>query len=132
MTFQIEAGIRSNPFVENICICTDSYSNHVTALVSPNHKSLAKLADNLSKSSLAFEQLCTDSEVVKHVLKSIRDTSKQLDFSNKEIPVTITLVKEEWSQDNNLLTAALKMRRKQVNEFYSEQIKQMFAKQSWV
>ena len=112
--------------MENICVCTDPFSNHVTALVSPNRKSLTKLAEKLSKSNYTFEQLCSDADVVKHVLKSIKDTCKRLGFARKEIPTRITLCKEEWTPDN-LLTAAMKMKRKQVNEYYQEQIKQMFS-----
>ena len=100
----------------------------MTALVSPNRKSLAKLAQQQSKSNLSFEQLCCDVDVVEHVLRSIKTTCKHLGFAKKEIPVVITLVKEEWGQNNNLLTAALKLKRKQVNEFYRGQIKQMFEK----
>ena len=112
--------------MENICVCTDPFSNHVTALVSPNRKSLTKLAEKLSKSNYTFEKLCSDTDVVKHVLKSIKDTCKRLGFARKEIPTRITLCKEEWTPDN-LLTAAMKMKRKQVNEYYHEQIKQMFS-----
>ena len=72
--------------------------------------------------------MCEDSEVIQTVFKEIREKCQELDFKNKEIPTQIKLVKEEWTQDNNLLTAAFKMRRIQVNEFYSKEIAEMFAK----
>lgn len=92
--------------MENICVCTDPFSNHLTALVSPNRKAVEELAGQLQivddKDSLNFEQLCTQPEVVVHVRKSLKALCKQLGFKIREVPVQITLVTEEWSQDNNL------------------------------
>lgn len=124
---QIEAGLRSCALVENICVCTEPYANFVTALVSPNRKSMAQLVAQLSKQNLTFEQLCADPDVIRHVLGHIQHTSNKLGFPTKEIPAKIALVKEEWTQDNNLLTAAFKLKRREVNEYYRDQIKQMFA-----
>ena len=113
--------------VENVCVCTDPYQNHVTALVSPNRKSLAELAQQLSKQHMTVEQLCNDPDVIKHTMDSFKEAAIRLKFSKKEIPQRITLVSEEWTQDNNLLTAAFKLKRKQVNDFYRPQIKAMFS-----
>ena len=123
---QIETGLRSSPFVENICICTNLFSDDITALISPNRQTISKLADQLSKGNLTFDQLCDDPDIIQHVLKSLRQIGHQLGFSKMEIPVSITLVKEEWNQDNNMITAAMKLRRKQVNMFYAKKIEQMF------
>ena len=100
----------------------------MTALVSPNRKGLADLAVTLHKTSLSFEQLCSDPDVIAHVMGSFAKIGRQLGYAKKELPVAITLVPEEWTQENDLLTAALKMRRKQVNQFYSKQIEDMFAR----
>lgn len=80
----------------------------------------------MNKSHLTTEQLCNDKEISSHIFNTIKSTCIELDFKKKEIPYLIRLVKEEWSQENNLLTAAFKMRRKQVYDFYSNTIKEMF------
>ena len=90
---------------------------------------MLELSTELAKESLTFEQMCDDPEVTKHILKSLRARGKQLGFSKKELPVAITLVTAEWTPDNGLLTAAMKMKRKQVNDFYKQQIKLMFSQQ---
>jgi long-chain acyl-CoA synthetase len=114
--------------VENICICTQPHSNHLTALISPNRRMMAELALQLTaKSRLSFDELCDDGEVYEHVARSLEHRGSTLAFSRKELPVRFVLVKEEWSPDNNLLTAALKMRRKQVYAFYRKEIERMFA-----
>lgn len=85
-----------------------------------------ELAKELGLSDQSLERSCDDPVIIKHVYKSIKHVCKQNDFKIREIPVRITLVKEEWSQDNNLLTAAFKLKRKQVNDYYSTEIRQMF------
>ena len=98
--------------------------------MTPNRRALSQLADQHNKSSLTFEQQCSDFEIKQHVLKSFKKIGAQLEFFKKELPVAIALVTEEWTQTNNLLTAAMKMKRKQVNDFYKKQIDEMFEKES--
>lgn len=112
--------------MENICVCTHPHSNHVTAIISPNRRALANLAATLGKGQLSFREQCNDPAIITAILQSFSDIGKKLSYAKKELPVTITLVEEEWSQDNGLLTAAMKMKRKQVNDFYKTQIKDMF------
>lgn len=102
------------------------YSNYVVALITAHRKSLVELAVKLSKSNLTFEQLCDDPEVITYIHKSLSQLSSELNFKKNEMPAVIRLCKEEWTPDNNLLTAALKVKRKQVHEFYQDQIKEMF------
>lgn len=63
---------------------------------------MAELGERLSKKGLSFEQLCDDAQVQRHFFKTVKESSKAMGFAKKEIPVRITLVKEEWTQDNNL------------------------------
>ncbi|KAH9394833.1 Long-chain-fatty-acid--CoA ligase 4 [Tyrophagus putrescentiae] len=122
------SGLRSSsPYVENICVCTNTNSNYVTAIISPNRKAMDELVKKLDlPSSLSLEQLCNHPAVVDHIKTDIEETCTELSFAKKEMPAEITLVAEEWTPDN-FLTAALKMRRKPVNEFYQEAIRNMFA-----
>ena len=124
---QIESGLRSCELVENICICTDPYSNHVTALVSPNHRALKDLAAALSKSDLTIERLCDDASIASRVLEALTATGTALGFKPKELPVQVTLVPEEWNASSNLLTAAFKLKRKAVYDAYRDKIAHMFA-----
>ena len=98
---KIESALRATPFVESVCVCTDPFSNYVTALVSPNRRALVELAEKLAKpKSLSFEKLCEDSQVKQYVLDSIQDTCRRASFAPKEVPTVITLVPEEWTPDN--------------------------------
>ena len=125
---KIESSLRNSPFVENICVCNDRFSNHLTAVISPNPRALLELGGRLGKSADAsFEELCSDEAVKSAVFQSLKQLAiSELGLKPKEVPVAITLVKETWDQDNGLLTAAMKMKRKQVNDFYQAEIQTMF------
>nr|XP_027203444.1 long-chain-fatty-acid--CoA ligase 4-like [Dermatophagoides pteronyssinus] len=123
---KIEAGLRTSGYVDNICIVTDPFRNDVIALIRPNRPTLMKLAAEL-KRPLDYEQLCDDPIIIQKVLESIQKKCQELNYKKPETPVKIALVKEEWTQENNLLTAAFKLRRKPVMDFYRDLIKQMFS-----
>lgn len=102
------------------------YSNSLVALISPNNKVLRELAKSLNKGKMSRREWCGDEEITQIVLDSINQTGKRAKLKDKEMPVRITLTAEEWTPDNNLLTAAFKLKRKNVYEYYSADIKRMF------
>ena len=70
--------------------------------------------------------MCADEEITQVVLDSIKQTGQRANLKDKEIPARITLTAEEWLPDNNLLTAAFKLKRKNVYDFYENHIHKMF------
>ncbi|KAF7491638.1 Long-chain-fatty-acid--CoA ligase 4 [Sarcoptes scabiei] len=123
---KIETSLRSSRYVENICICTDLFSNDLVALISPNRKVLKELAKTINKEHLSHHERCTDFELLTIVHASIKETGKRANLKAKEIPARIALTPEQWLPDNNLLTAAFKLKRKNVYRFYEKEIKEMF------
>lgn len=102
---KIESSLRNSPYVENICVCTDRFSNAVTALISPNQRALLELGTKLGGkwAQLSFEDLCSDEAVKRKVLESLKKlATSELGLKLREVPVAITLVKESWDQENGL------------------------------
>lgn len=100
---KIEAGLRSSPFVENICVCTHPYSNHLTAVISPNNRALLELATKLGflqSGRPSVAELCADETIRRQIFSSIQSLSTELGFKIREIPADITLVPEDWAQVN--------------------------------
>lgn len=122
----MESGLRSSRYVENICICTNMFSNNVVALISPNRKVLRELAKSINKGDLEISEICEDEVINDIVLDAIRQSGVRAELKSKEIPVRIKLTSYEWTPDNNLLTAAFKLKRKKVYEYYKEEIDSMF------
>lgn len=125
---KIESALRSSAFVENIAICTSPTANYVVALIQPNRQAIDTLVtEKLQiKSVTTFEEQCSDEQVKKAVLQDLNNVGKGRGLCVKELPVRVHLATVEWTQDNHLMTAALKLRRKQVNEYYAREIEQLF------
>ena len=79
-----------------------------------------------NKKQLTFEQKCEDVEIVAKVTQEIIDFGRKSHLLRYEIPQKMTLCPNQWSPENGLLTSALKLKRKQVQEFYSNDINRMY------
>ncbi|CAG2118634.1 unnamed protein product, partial [Medioppia subpectinata] len=123
---KIEAELKKCPFIANVCVYGDSSKEYVIAFIIPNASHLKSLADKLSKSGLSFKELCNDSEITAGVLQSIRQIAKHSKLHKVEIPNKIKLCSEEWLPENNLVTSALKLRRKNIQDFYQKDIHLMY------
>jgi len=123
---KVETELKSSSYVDNICVYGDSYHTYIIALVVPNVRALKKLAKQLNKESLTHAELCRDQEVIKEVTKSLRDHGIQANLQKNEIPTKIMLIPEDWTPDSGLVTAALKLRRKNIQEKYKNEIHKMY------
>ena len=123
---KVEAALNSCPIVENICIYGDSLKSFCVALVSPDRKSLTALARKYNKEDMEFEQICKDRDVTGGVLRELVNHSKKLKLEKFEIPGAVTVVKEIWSPDNGLLTSAMKIKRKPIQDLYQSEIDRMY------
>lgn len=123
---QVETELKSCPIVDNICIYGDSYHNYIVAIVVPQAKSLATLAKSLGKDHLTHDQMCRDPLVLKEVLRAMSDHGAKARLHKNEIPAKVLLVSDEWSPDTGLVTAAMKIRRKNVAERYKLDISRLY------
>ena len=96
------------------------------ALVVPNNRALKQLAKQLNKESLTHTEMCRDQEIIKEVIKALRDHGMQANLQKNEIPTKIMLVTEDWTPDSGLVTAALKLRRKNIQDKYRLDINRMY------
>lgn len=74
------------------------------------------------------EELCKDSKVYQIIYDAIREACTENNLAKKEIPIKIHICAEEWVPDNELLTAAFKLKRNNVLKFYQKEVAQMFQK----
>lgn len=117
--------------MDNLCVYGDSFHLNLIALIVPNRPALLKLAESLGKDkSLPFSQLCQDRDIVSSVKKAIVEHSTRSGLLRTEIPSEIKLCAEDWVPDSGLVTAALKIRRKQIQDFYQKDILAMYGSPS--
>jgi len=125
---KVETELKSCSFVDNICVYGDSFHTYIIALVVPNIRALKQLAKQLNKESLTHAEMCRDQEIIKEVTKALRQHGMNANLQKNEIPTKIMLVVEDWTPDSGLVTAALKLRRKNIQEKYKQEISKMYGK----
>lgn len=123
---KVEAELKTCALVENICVYGDASKNYCVALVVANEKVLLEIAENLGIKG-EFEQLCSNPIIEKAVLKELAEHAKKSRLQKFEIPAAITLCKDVWSPDMGLVTAAFKIKRKDIQERYKAEINRMYA-----
>nr|XP_046917028.1 LOW QUALITY PROTEIN: long chain acyl-CoA synthetase 9, chloroplastic-like [Dermatophagoides farinae] len=123
---KVEAALKFCQLVDNICVYGGTFSNDIVALISPNRKALEQLAQTIGKNHLSIEEQCNDQQIQQIIFDEIMKTAKQLSLGKKEIPRRVRLVPEIWSPDNGILTAALKLKRRIVEQMYKQQLYDLY------
>lgn len=118
--------MKTCPIVENICVYGDPSKNYCVALIVANEKVLEELAAGLGITG-EFQELCANKVIEKAVLKELAEHARKSRLAKFEIPAAITLCKEMWSPDMGLVTAAFKIKRKDIQERYKADINRMYA-----
>ncbi len=119
----IEEEIRLLPWVENAMIFGDSRSYNV-CLIIPDFTVLNRWAGS-EKRSEDPDDLVKSPEANEMIFDAVNEflTGK---FGSYEIPKKITLIKENFSLENGLLTQTMKLKRRKVIEKYQSEIDRMY------
>ena len=75
---------------------------------------------------MSYNDLCRDLEITNLITKDIVTFSNKQGLNKMEIPTKIKLCSEEWLPDTGLVTAALKIRRKNIHDYYKSEIRNMY------
>ncbi|KAI2808186.1 Long-chain-fatty-acid--CoA ligase 4 [Blomia tropicalis] len=125
---KVESALKTSQYVDNICVYGGPFSNHLVALISPNKKSLNQLVAKLGKQYMqTMNDICDDNEVEQEIYEEIIIAAKTAGLGKKEIPLRIKVVPDEWTPDNGILTAALKLKRKTIEINYHKLIEQLYS-----
>lgn len=129
---KVEAELKTCPIVENICVYGDSSKSYTVALVVPNQSHLRELASRLGVAGVGsagvdFATLCNSPQLEKAVVKELAEHAKKCGLEKFEVPAAVKLCTEVWSPDMGLVTAAFKIKRKDIQERYKDDIKRMYA-----
>lgn len=124
---KVESELKTCPIIENICVYGDPSKQYTVALIVPNQKHLEELAIKNGLTNLKFEELCASPVMEKAVIKEIEEHAKKCKLHKFEVPAAVTLCKEVWSPDMGLVTAAFKLKRKEIQEKYQHDINRMYA-----
>ncbi|CAG2172439.1 unnamed protein product [Oppiella nova] len=123
---KIESYLKNCQYVDNICIIGHKFSNYLIGLVIPNQKSLISLATGEKLSDRSLQELCKCQPIIDCIHKDITESGLQYGLKKAEIPTKIMICADEWSPDNGMLTAAMKLKRNNIMKKYEKDIEVMF------
>jgi len=125
----VESILKTHPSVDNICVFADSSQCNTVAVVVPSSEHIMSVGSSVlkKKQDLTYQELCDEPLVVSNVLKNLQFHGKNQKLSKFELPVALFLSPDHWTPDNELVTAALKLRREKICSRYADQVASMYA-----
>ncbi|KAM7304563.1 long-chain-fatty-acid--CoA ligase 3 [Ixodes scapularis] len=130
---KVETVLKTHPLVDNVCVIGSSLSTFIVALIQPSEPALRKLAETaglttagLTPAALPLANLCDDKRVTELAANDLIAHCMKAGLIKFEIPRKYKLCKEAWTPESELVTAALKIRRIQIQAFYVQDIKDMY------
>jgi long-chain acyl-CoA synthetase len=125
---KLEAQYKTCVSVLNLCVVADPLKSAAVGIVAPIEASLKKYIDDASAADMMdLSQLCKDARVIKGVFEELKKAGMNAGFKSAEFLGAITLVPEEWTSMNGLLTAAQKIKRKEIQAKYAPEVAKMYA-----
>ena len=126
--FPVEGVLKLSPLVESICVVVRSDQIFSTAIIVPDANNLTIFAkEKVGKEGFTVGQLCLDESVKASLCKSLLSFGLSNGLEKFEIPKKIALVQDEWTPESGLVTAASKLKRKEVEKFYVSEIEKMYS-----
>ena len=123
---RLKARLKSNEFVDNICVFGHLYHSYLIALILPNRLVVIGLAKRLNIDYNSDRDLYENKRIVHYITDQIQRHGKSNGLTKYEIPQKVMLCSEEWSPANDLLTASMKIKRKNIITKYQKQIDLMY------
>ncbi|EDO29879.1 predicted protein [Nematostella vectensis] len=123
---KVEAALAQCQYVENVCVFADSLKTFCVCLVVPRPKQLKQLADSLQVPTDDWSAVCSNKAIREAVLKDIRIVGNSAKLEKFEIPQRMSLVLEQWTPESELVTAALKLKRKNITSFYQDTLRTLY------
>ncbi|KAK0621558.1 hypothetical protein B0T17DRAFT_494349 [Bombardia bombarda] len=123
---KLESIYRSAPVVANICVYADEQKAKPIAIIVPAEPALKKLASSIGVSGESLEELVHNKKVQQAVLRELQNTGRAGGLSGIEIIEGVVVSDEEWTPQNNLVTAAQKLNRKGIIAKYKKEVAEAY------
>lgn len=112
--------------MENLVIHANSYCDYLIAIVQPNAANIRKLAQSMQKSVDKLNELYEDADIRRAVVDELNRLGAEHSLLPIEVPQKVKLVTEVWTPQNGFLTELMKIKRRQIYEFYKKSLDAMY------
>ena len=119
--------MKFNPAVESIGVVARPDQTFTVAVIVPDPVNLTKFAQEVvGKKGFTAAQLCKDAAVKKALCDNLFKFGLSNGLEKFEIPKKISLVLDEWTPESGIVTALMKLKRKEFEKHYSREIEDMY------
>jgi len=125
---KLESVYKNCEYVENICCYGESSKDFPIAIIVPHKNHLEQWADKNGIHEKDFAALCGNDKVKEMVLKAMQDIGKKCRLASFETVQAVHLASDEWTAENDMLTAAFKLKRRNIVKHYKNDIEMMYGK----
>jgi len=108
---KVEAALKLSEFVEVPMCYGRTGGSYPVALICPQKPRILALAKELNLPEEDFEKLCMMDRAIEKVAESCKGQCKAQRLAEFEIPKKFALIADVWSPENDMLTAAMKLKR---------------------
>ncbi|KAK3944879.1 acetyl-CoA synthetase-like protein [Diplogelasinospora grovesii] len=123
---KLESIYRSAPVVANICVYADDSKAKPIAIIVPAEPALKNLAKSIGVDGQSLEELVHNKKVKAAVLKELQNAGRQGGLSGIEIIEGVVVSDEEWTPQNNMVTAAQKLNRRGILQTYKKEVAEAY------
>lgn len=125
---KLESVYGNSPFVSpnGVCVYADPFSSYPVALVLPQQM----YAENWARANKIqfsdFSNLCRDKCLQNAVLQSLQQEARNANLKQFEVVREVRCLDEEWTPENGVLTAAMKIKRSEIAQRYKAALDEMY------
>lgn len=125
---KVESILKIFKLVDNVCVYARPSESHTVAIVTPDESKLMEYIETLGfkPDNLSFQEACMDELVNRNVLKELTSHGISNGLEKFEVPKQIVLVPELWTPDSGMVTAAMKLKRKEIEKKYANHIDDLY------
>ncbi|KAL9646406.1 hypothetical protein ABK040_007058 [Willaertia magna] len=122
---KLESIYGTSPFVQLVMIYADSFQSYAVGIASVLPGYITRWANEHGITG-TLEEICNNPKVVQAVLHNLREIGIHGGLKGIELINHLKLVPDEWTPENELLTAANKIKRQTVVKKYQKEIDEMY------
>jgi len=119
---KVENALKISEYVEIPMCYAHSSKSFCIALICPSVPHLQTLAQSKGIDASDIEGLCKNKDIIAEVSKSCLAACKQSKLVGFEIPKKIALISDPWTPENDMLTAAMKLKRQPIVARHKDEI----------
>jgi len=124
---KLESCYKNCQFVEFICVYVDSTHYDCIAIVTAVKDRLTAWAkaNNIPEAN-DYNELCASPQVTEFVLNELKNTARKTKLKSIETLRHVTICPDEWTPQNIMLTAAMKLNRTEIVKRFRNDIDRMY------